>query len=349
MFHTKEKTRISIIGASGYTGADLIRMLYVHPAVSIVSLIAESSAGQPIHAIYPHLAGFNLPDLIHISDASWDNVDIVFCCLPHGMSQQIVASLPKHLKVIDLSADFRIYDIPVYEEWYGTHYAPELQNQAVYGLSEIYRKRIKNASLIACPGCYPTSVLLPLIPLLSQRLVESDDIIIDAKSGASGAGRSAKQANLFCEVNENVKPYSICKHRHMPEIEQVLSKAANTPLHIHFTPQVVPMSRGMLSTIYAKLTKGSTVQHVREMLFSCYQDEPFIQIAPEGHTPCTREVMGSNRCKIGVFASSTPDRVILVSVIDNLIKGASGQAIQNMNIVLGLPENTALDVIPMFP
>ncbi len=349
MLHSSSKARIAIIGASGYTGADLIRLLYNHPAVTIVSLIAESSAGQAVDAIYPHLAGFSLPDVVHMSDANWDNVDIVFCCLPHGMSQQIVATLPEHLKVIDLSADFRIHNIPVYEEWYGKHYAPSLQKKAVYGLSEIYRQKIRKASLIACPGCYPTSVLLPLVPLLSYQIVEKDDIIVDAKSGATGAGRSAKQGNLFCEINENIKPYSICNHRHIPEIEQVLSRAAGAPLHIHFTPQVVPMSRGMLSTLYIKLAKGKTVQDVRNMLIECYHDEPFIQIAPPGHTPSTREVVGSNRCKIGVFESSTPDRVIVVSVIDNLIKGASGQAVQNMNILLGLPELTALDMIPMFP
>lgn len=349
MPHSHKKTRISIIGASGYTGADLIRLLYNHPAVSIVSLIAESSAGQSASAVYPHLSGFDLPDLIHVSHAKWDNVDMVFCCLPHGMSQQIIATLPEHIIVIDLSADFRIHDIPLYEEWYGKHHAPNLQHKAVYGLSEIYRQRIRKASLIACPGCYPTSVLLPLVPLLSHHVIEKDDIIIDAKSGATGAGRSAKQANLFCEVNENIKPYNISKHRHMPEIEQVLSKAAGAPLHIHFTPQLVPMNRGMLSTIYVKPSPGNNAAEIRNLLMECYQDEPFVQIVPAGHTPSTREVVGSNRCKIGVFESSTPDRVIIVSVIDNLIKGASGQAVQNMNIILGLPEYTALDVIPMFP
>lgn len=346
---TSAKTRVAVIGASGYTGADLIRLLYNHPAVTIVSLIAESSAGQPIDAVYPHMANFNLPDLIRADEANWSEVDIAFCCLPHGMSQKIIATLPEHIKVIDLSADFRIHDIAVYEEWYGTHYAPELQKKAVYGLSEIYRERIKSASLIACPGCYPTSILLPLVPLLFQQLISPEDIIIDAKSGVSGAGRSAKQANLYCEVNENVKPYSICKHRHMPEIEQVLSKAAGTAVPIHFTPQVVPMSRGMLSSIYVRLEPGHTAADLRETLSGYYEDEPFVHIAPMGHVPSTREVAGSNRCRIGVFEGATPDRAIIISVIDNLLKGASGQAVQNMNILLGLPETTALDMIPLFP
>jgi N-acetyl-gamma-glutamyl-phosphate reductase len=343
------KKNIAIIGASGYTGAELIRLLYLHPYVTIKYLLAESSAGQKIGAIYPHLAAFQLPDVQHSSEANWDEVEIVFCCLPHGLSQALVAKLPAHIKVIDLSADFRINDIATYEIWYGTHHAPQLQEKAVYGLSEYYREQIKAASLIACPGCYPTCASLPLLPLVAGKIIETEGIIIDAKSGVSGAGRAAKQANLFCEMNENIRPYAINDHRHIPEIEQTLSRAAGVSLAVHFSPQVVPMNRGMLATVYVKLAKEKTLADVRATLEARYRDEYFVTVLPEGQLPSTRDVMGTNRCHIGIAKGRTADRVVLVSVIDNLVKGASGQAVQNFNILLGLPEHTALDLIPVFP
>ena len=348
MTNTK-KIPIAILGASGYTGSELIRLIYNHPAVTITALIAESSAGQPIGAIYPHLASYKLPDLILASEADWSTVEIVFCCLPHGLSQALVAKLPAHIRVIDLSADFRIYDISTYETWYGKHHAPHLQQNAVYGLSEYFREEIKKARLIACPGCYPTCASLPLLPLLAAKSIEHEGIIIDAKSGISGAGRAVKQANLFCEVNENVRPYGINDHRHLPEIEQTLTMIAGKPIMVDFAPQVVPMNRGMLASIYVKLASGKTLADVRRVLEERYRTEYFITVLPEGKLPSTRDVLGTNRCHIGIAPGRKAGSAVLVSVIDNVTKGASGQAIQNLNIVLGLAENTALDIIPMFP
>lgn len=343
------QVNVAVIGASGYTGSELIRLIYNHPAVMIKYLVAESSAGQAIGAIYPHLAPFDLPDVILSSEVDWNEVDIAFCCLPHGLSQALVAMLPSHIKVIDLSADFRIHDIATYETWYGTHHAPQLQKNAVYGLSEFYREDIASASLVACPGCYPTCASLPLLPLIEATLIEPDDIIIDAKSGFSGAGRSSKQANLYCEINENVRPYGINNHRHIPEIEQMLSHAAGKPVAVQFSPQVVPMSRGMIETIYVKLTAGTTLADLRQVLTARYEDEYFVTILPDGQLPSTRDVLGSNRCHIGIAAGRTSGSAVLISVIDNLVKGASGQAVQNLNIILGLPEQTALDLISVFP
>jgi len=340
---------IAIIGASGYTGAELIRLLYNHPSVVIRYLIAETSAGQPVSAIYPHFAPFGLPDLVYATEVTWSDVDIAFCCMPHGLSQAIVAKLPEHIKVIDLSADFRIEDIATYEQWYGTHHAPQLQPKAVYGLSELNRKEIADATLIACPGCYPTCSTLPLIPLLHDQIISPASIIIDAKSGISGAGRSVKQPNLFCEVESNVRPYSVNSHRHMPEIEQTLSRVARLPIEVQFAPQVVPLSRGMLTMIYVTLQPGKTLEDAHHCLNTHYDDEYFITVLPQGQLPSTREVMGTNRCHIGITAGRNAHTAVVVSVIDNLVKGASGQAVQNLNILLGLPEYTALDLIAVFP
>jgi N-acetyl-gamma-glutamyl-phosphate reductase len=347
---TPERFRIAVLGASGYTGAELLRLLRYHPQVEIVALTGDRQAGKPIGAVFPHLSGERLPDLVTIGEVDWSGVDVVFCGLPHGTTQEVIAGLPKHLKICDLSADFRLADVETYAEWYGhAHRAPELQREAVYGLTEIERENIRNARLVAVPGCYPTAAQLPLIPLLSAQLIDPDDIIIDAKSGVSGAGRAAREGSLFCEVSEGIHAYGVANHRHAPEIEQGLSAAAGRKLVVNFTPHLMPMNRGILSTIYVRLTPGATLGDLRTVLEGNYQDEPFVRVLPEGGLPATRHVRGTNLCLIGLSRDRVPNRAILVSAIDNLVKGASGQAIQDMNVMLGLPETIALEHHALFP
>jgi N-acetyl-gamma-glutamyl-phosphate reductase len=347
---TQDRFRIGILGASGYTGAELLRLLRYHPQTEIAALTADRQAGRPIGAVFPHLAGEDLPDLVTIGEVDWSALDIVFCGLPHGTTQEVIAGLPRHLKVIDLSADFRLTDIATYAEWYGhEHRAPELQREAVYGLTEIERERIRQARLIAVPGCYPTAAQLPLIPLLRARLIDPDDIIIDAKSGVSGAGRAAREGSLFCEVSEGIHAYGVAGHRHAPEIEQGLSAAAGRKLVVNFTPHLMPMNRGILSTIYVRLAPGATLGDLRAVLEGAYRDEPFVRVLPDGSLPATRHVRATNLCLIGLSRDRVANRAILVSAIDNLVKGASGQAIQNMNTMLGLPETTALEHRAVFP
>ncbi len=344
------KLRIGILGASGYTGAELLRLLARHPGVEIKLLTADRQAGKPIAEIFPHLGTLDLPIPVKIEDADWSGVDLAFCCLPHGTTQEVIAALPQHLKVVDLSADFRLADTASYATWYGhEHRAPELQKQAVYGLTELARTAVAGARLVANPGCYPTSAQLPLMPLLEAGLISADDIIIDAKSGVTGAGRDAKQQNLYAEVTEGIHAYGIASHRHAPEIEQGLSEAAGKKVTVNFTPHLMPMSRGILSTIYVRLANGSNAEGLRQELAKRYAGEAFVRMLPPGQSPATRHVRGSNHCLMNVFADRVPGRAILVSVIDNLVKGASGQAVQNMNVMAGWPETTALDQQPLFP
>jgi len=347
---TRETIRVGVLGASGYTGADLVRLGARHPAVEITVMTANAHAGKPMGAVFPHLAELDLPRLVRVEDADWDGVDAVFCGLPHGTTQDIIATLPGSVRVIDMSADFRLRDIATYAQWYGhEHRAPELQKEAVYGLTEHYRTEIAGARLVACPGCYPTAALLLLIPLVEHGLIEADDIIIDAKSGVSGAGRSPKESTLFCEAGEGLSPYSVARHRHAPEIEQELSRAAGRDLVINFTPHLVPMSRGELLTVYVRLPGGRTAADLRRALEERYAAEPFVRVVPEGVVPATQHVRGSNHCLIGVFEDRVPGRAILVSTLDNLVKGSSGQALQNMNVMFGLDETTGLEQLPMFP
>lgn len=342
--------RVGILGASGYTGAELVRLLLRHPNVRLSALTAERQAGKPLAEVFPHLGGYGLPDLVKIGDLNWAELDLVFCALPHGTTQEVIAALPRDLKVVDLSADFRLNSIADYAEWYGhEHRAVDLQEEAVYGLTEYYRDRIAKARLIANPGCYPTCSLLPLLPLLEAGLIDPSDIAIDAKSGVSGAGRDAKQANLYCEVAEGFRPYGVGHHRHMPEIEQELAIVAGKPVTISFTPHLVPMNRGMLATTYVKLSDGATVDGLRDTLAARYKDERFVTVLPAGVAPDTRHVRASNNVQISVFKDRRANRAILVSVIDNLTKGASGQAIQNMNVMFGLPEQTGIDNPAAFP
>ncbi len=345
-----KRIKAGILGASGYTGADLVRLLTLHPEVEIRLLTANSHAGKPLGAVYPHLGYLDLPDLITVEEADWSGLDLLFCALPHATSQQIVKTLPKTLKVVDLSADFRLENPDTYATWYGhAHYAPELQGEAVYGLTEVNRERIAAARLIACPGCYPTAALLALLPLVRDGLVDPDDIIIDAKSGVSGAGRGLKENLLFCEAGEGTAPYAVGSHRHAPEIEQEIGKAAGREVLVNFTPHLVPMSRGELVTCHLRLSPGRPVEALRESLAAAYDQDTFIQLLAKGRLPSTQMVRGSNYAAIAVVEDRIPGRAIVIAAIDNLVKGSSGQAIQNMNLLFGLPESTALQQPPLFP
>jgi N-acetyl-gamma-glutamyl-phosphate reductase len=344
------RTRIAILGASGYTGAELLRLLATHPYAEIVALSADRSAGKPIEEVFPHLGGRGLPKLQKNDEIDWSHVDFVFCGLPHGTTQEVIAKLPKHLRVCDLSADFRLSNLQTYAEWYGhAHRAPELQKEAVYGLTEHARAAVGNARLVANPGCYPTSAQLPLVPLVREFLIDADDIVIDAKSGVTGAGREAKQASLYAEVAEGIHAYGVASHRHAPEIEQGLSAAAGREILVNFTPHLMPMNRGILATIYVRLAKGATLADLRRTLERAYEGEKFVRVTPEGRLPSTRETRGTNLCLIGLSKDRVSGRAILVAALDNLVKGASGQAVQNMNAMLGLDEGLGLSREPLFP
>ncbi len=347
---TGEKIRTAVIGASGYTGADLVRLAVRHPGIEIVALTANSHAGKPMAQVYPHLAGFGLPDLVRNEEVDWSGIDAAFCGLPHGTSQDVIATLPRHVKVIDISADFRLRDPRTYAEWYGReHIARDLLEEAVYGLTEHYRDDIRGARLVACPGCYPTATLILLLPLVEAGVISTDDLIIDAKSGVSGAGRGLKQNTLFCEAGEGMGPYAVSRHRHAPEIEQELSRVAGRSVVVNFTPHLIPMSRGEFITAHAKLADGATAADCERVLSERYADEPFVRLAPEGILPATQQVRGSNYVVLGVREDRIPGRVILMSTLDNLVKGSSGQALQNFNLMFGLPETTALEQLPLFP
>ena len=348
--NTKQIIRTAVLGASGYTGADVIRLAARHPNIKITTLIAKGHAGQTLGQVFPHLAGLNLPKLVTSDEVDWSAIDLVFCGLPHGTAHQEIAKLPERIKVIDMSADFRLNDLEVYAEWYGgKHGAPELAKEAVYGLTEHYGAQLKGARLVACPGCYPTGVLLALLPLVTQKLISTDDIIIDAKSGVSGAGRTLKQNILFSEAGEGVSPYGIASHRHVPEIEQELAFAAKTSVAVNFTPHLVPMSRGELCTCYVRLAGKTTANDLRAALAKTYAKSPFVRVVEDGVVPATQHVRGSNECHIGVFADRIPGRAIVISAIDNLVKGSAGQALQNFNLMYGFEETLGLEQLPLFP
>lgn len=351
--------RVGILGASGYTGAELLRLLAQHPMAEVTVLTADRSAGMAIGDVYQQFSfgefGLSLPTLVRNDDVgNWAaQADVVFCCLPHATTQQIIASLPLDdgLRVVDLSADFRLRNVDSYAKWYGgTHQAVELQKEAVYGITELSRDQIRDARLVANPGCYPTTAQLPLIPLLENKLILPTDIIIDAKSGTTGAGRAAKVNTLFCEVADGINAYGIASHRHLPEIEQGLSDAHGQPLQITFTPHLMPMSRGILETIYVKLPTGVKANDLRACLQKQYEKEAFVHVLPEGApSPQTRHVRGSNNCVMSVVDDAIPGRAIIISVLDNVVKGASGQAIQNMNVMMQFPEQMGLQQQAVFP
>jgi N-acetyl-gamma-glutamyl-phosphate reductase len=341
---------VAILGASGYTGAELVRIIATHPSVRIAALAADRKAGQGMGQVFPFLRHLDLPDLVTIGEIDFGSVDLVFCALPHGTSQEVIRDLPRGPRVIDLSADFRLRDPLAYQSTYGqAHRAVERQKDAVYGLTEVARQAIRGSELVANPGCYPTSAQLPLWPLLEAGLIAHDSIIIDAKSGVSGAGRAAKESSLHTEVSEGLHAYGVSSHRHAPEIEQGLSEAAGTPIAVTFTPHLVPMNRGILATIYVDLPDGAAPEDLQAELERRYRDEPFARPLPYRSLPATRHVRGSNRCLIAVHPGRTAGRAILLSVLDNLVKGASGQALQNMNVMLDLPETAGLGQAPLFP
>lgn len=345
--------KIGVLGASGYTGADLVRLAVRHPNIEIVTLTANTHAGKPMRQVFPHLSFADLPDLITIDEADWQDVDAVFCGLPHGTTQAITAKIFSNfpdVKIIDMSADFRLRDPADYKQWYGLeHTAIDIQQEAVYGLSEIYREDIAKARLIACPGCYPTPVLLSLLPLAASGEIDVDDLVIDAKSGVSGAGRGLKENTLFCEAGEGLSPYAVGKHRHMAEIEQELAVVVGRKIVINFTPHLIPMSRGEMVTAYVRLTDGASADDLRATLKARYADEPFVKVVDEGVLPATQHVRGSNHVLIGVVKDRIDGRAIIITVIDNLVKGSAGQAIQNFNIAYGLDETTGLAQMPLFP
>ncbi len=341
--------KVGIVGGTGYTGVELLRLLAVHPHAEVVAITSRGEVGRPVADLFPNLRGHF--DLCFSDPAAGelDSCDVVFFATPHGVAQSTVpALLEKGIKVIDLSADFRIRDIAVWEKWYNQpHDCPELVGEAVYGLPEVNREAIKSARLIACPGCYPTSVQLGFKPLLEKGLVNLDDLIANSASGVSGAGRQANVANLLTEAGDSFKAYGVSGHRHLPEIEQGLVDIAGEPVNLTFVPHLLPIIRGIHSTLYATLK--STDVDLQQLYEDCFQDEPFVDVMPAGSHPQTRSVKGSNTCRVSVFRPQGGDKVVVLVVEDNLVKGASGQAIQNMNILFNLPENAGLEAPALLP
>ncbi len=339
--------KIAILGASGYTGAELVRLIATHPSMEIAALAANSRAGQSMGEVFPHLRHLDLPDLVKIEEIDFTGIDLCFCALPHKTSQEVIASLPRDLRIVDLSADFRLRDPAAYEKWYGTpHAAPELQGEAVYGLTEFYRDEIAAARLVAGTGCNAATGQYILRPLIAAGVIDLDEIILDLKCGVSGAGRSLKENLLHAELSEGYHAYSVGgTHRHLGEFDQEFSRVAGRPVEIQFTPHLIPANRGILATAYLR----GEAQEVHETLAAAYADEPFLITLPMGETPSTRHIRGSNFCHIGVVADRRAGRVIVIAALDNLTKGSSGQALQNANLMLSLTETSGLMLAPVFP
>ena len=335
--------KVSVIGATGYTGAELVKILLKHPQVEIETITSQSFANKKISEIYPSL----ITDLV-CQELNIDKIALsssfIFTALPHRISMEIVGKLhSRGKKIIDLSADFRFIDPLIYEEWYGTpHQKKELLKKAIYGLPELYREKISRARLVANPGCYPTSSILALAPLVNSGSTKENDIIIDAKSGVTGAGRTLSLATHFPEVNENTRAYQVVGHRHIPEIEEQLSKLAKRKIIITFVPHLVPINRGILCTCYAALKQKTDTKDLLKLYQDFYKEEPFVEILPQGRFPQTKEVLDSNRCRIGITVNERSGRAIIISAIDNLAKGAATQAVQNMNIMCGFEETMGL-------
>ncbi|MCE0503828.1 N-acetyl-gamma-glutamyl-phosphate reductase [Roseivivax sp. GX 12232] len=338
---------IAIIGASGYTGAELVRLIATHPELKIRALAANSKAGQSMAQVFPHLRHLDLPDLVTWEEIDFSGIDLCFCALPHKTSQEVIAALPGHLKIVDLSADFRLRDPEAYKRWYGNdHAAPELQAEAVYGLTEFYRSQIAEARLVAGTGCNAATGQYVLRPLIAAGVVDLDDIILDLKCGVSGAGRSLKENLLHAELSEGTNAYATGgTHRHLGEFDQEFSDIAGREVKIRFTPHLIPMNRGILATAYLK----GEAEAIHAALTEAYAQEPFLEVLPLGETPSTHHVRGSNFCHLGVVADRIPGRALVVAALDNLTKGSSGQALQNANLMLGLPETTGLMLAPCYP
>lgn len=344
--------KVGIIGATGYAGAELVRLLLQREDVEIVWYGSRSFVGENFASIYRNVAHLveepcKDDDMAKLAELA----DVIFTATPQGFcATQVTEEILSKAKIIDLSADYRIKDVDIYEKWYQIkHATPQFIEEAVYGLPEVNREKIKGARLIANPGCYPTCSFLTLYPLVKEGLIDTDTIIIDAKSGTSGAGRSAKVPSLYCEVNETIKPYGVGTHRHTPEIEEQLSYAAGKPVTISFTPHLIPMNRGILVTAYATLAKEVTYEEVAAVYENYYKDEYFVRVLGEGMVPQTRWVEGSNFADVAFQIDPRTKRIVMMGAIDNVVKGAAGQAMQNMNLMFGLPENTGLKQIPLFP
>jgi len=339
--------RIAILGASGYTGAELVRLIATHPSLQIVALSADRKAGMAMAEVFPFLRHLDLPKLQKIDEIDFSNVDLCFCALPHATTQEVIVKLPRNLKIVDLSADFRLRDPSDYEKWYGQpHAAQDLQKEAVYGLTEFYRNEIKGARLVAGTGCNAATGQFALRPLIAAGVIDLDDILIDLKAGVSGAGRSLKENLLHAELSGGTHTYSAGgKHRHLGEFDQEFSKVAGRQVQVQFTPHLLPMNRGILATVYVK----GDAKVVHQTLEKAYVNEPFLRVLPFGALPSTRDIAGSNFCHLGVVGDRKPGLAVVVAVLDNLTKGSSGQAIQNANLMLGLSETEGLMLAPVFP
>lgn len=347
-----DKLKVGIVGGTGYTGVELLRLLSVHPNVTLTTITSRGDAGSAVAEMFPSLRGFVDLAFSDPAQANLGECDVVFFATPHGVAMsQAQALLDAHVKLIDLAADFRIQDTAIFEKWYKMpHSCPDILREAVYGIPELYREQIKSAQVIGNPGCYPTTVLLGLAPLIEQGLIDfSAPIIADAKSGVSGAGRKAEVATLFAEASDSMKAYGVAGHRHHPEIHAQLTQLAGANLQFIFVPHLIPMIRGMLSTIYVKLSEQANKVDLQAMYEQRYQNERFVDVMPAGSLPETRSVRGSNQIRIALHKQAESGYLTLVVVQDNLVKGAAGQAVQNMNIMFGLPENAGLEVVPLLP
>ncbi|MDE4139278.1 MULTISPECIES: N-acetyl-gamma-glutamyl-phosphate reductase [Rhodobacterales] len=339
--------KVAILGASGYTGAELVRLISQHPSIEIAALAAERKAGLSMAEVFPHLRHLDLPTLCKIGEIDFSKIDLCFCALPHKTSQEVIAALPKDLKIVDLSADFRLRDPAEYEKWYGNpHAALEQQKEAVYGLTEFYRDEIRGARLVAGTGCNAATGQFALRPLITSGLIDLDEIILDLKCAVSGAGRALKENLLHAELSEGYNAYAIGgTHRHLGEFDQEFSKLAGRPVKVQFTPHLVPANRGILATTYVK----GDAEAIHAAFVSAYADEPFVEVLPFGAAPSTHHVRGSNFCHIGVTADRIEGRAIVIAALDNLTKGSSGQALQNANLMLGEDETAGLMMAPLFP
>ena len=341
--------KVGIIGATGYAGSELVRLITQHPKAELVTMTSQSYAGQEYKEVYSNYSHLDyVCEEEHIEEMA--ECDVIFLALPHGVaSKKINADILSKTKIIDLGADFRIQDVDVYEKWYTTHYSKDILPEAVYGLCEINRDKIKGKRIVANPGCYTSCSILSLYPLVKEGMIDLSSIIIDAKSGATGAGRGLSLGNHYCELNESVKAYKVASHRHTPEIEEQLSIAAGQDIVLNFTPHLIPMDRGILATCYATLNKKYTYDDIRKAYEKYYGNEHFIRLTKEGVFPETKWVKGSNFVDIGFTVDERTNRVIVIGALDNLFKGAAGQAVQNMNIIMGIEETTGIDYVPIFP
>lgn len=339
--------KVAILGASGYTGAELVRLIATHPGFEVAALTGERKAGQAMASVFPFLRHLDLPELTRIEDLDPASVDLAFCALPHATSQAVIRDLPRDLRIIDLSADFRLRDSADYEKWYGKpHAAPELQGEAVYGLTEFYREEIRAARLVAGTGCNAATGLYALLPLVKAGVIDADEIILDLKCGVSGAGRALKENLLHAELSEGTQPYAVgSTHRHLGEFDQELTKVAGRKVEIQFTPHLVPMNRGILATAWLR----GEARAIHEVLSARYRDETFLRVLPFGTVPSTHDVRGSNFVHIGVVGDRRPGRAMVAAALDNLTKGSSGQALQNANLMMGFDEDAGLMAPPVFP